>query len=109
VKILINAQLPPGLKLLLTEAGHEAYHVVEIGLRDADDAQLWEYAMREGTAILTKDEDFAARRLRQPNGPTVIWLRIGNCSRASLVRWLAPLLSSIEAFAAAGETVIEVR
>jgi len=109
VKILIDAQLPPALKPLLTQAGHEAYHVVEIGLRDADDGQGWEYAVREATAILTKDEDFASRRLRQPDGPTVIWLTIGNCSRAALVRWLAPLLSSIEAFVAAGESVIEVR
>ncbi len=30
---------------------------------------------REETAILTKDEDFAARRLREPHGPTIIWLR----------------------------------
>ena len=34
MKILVDAQLPPGLTLLLTQAGHEACHVVEIGLRD---------------------------------------------------------------------------
>ena len=37
MKILIDAQLPPGLKLMLAEAGHEALHVVDVGLRDADD------------------------------------------------------------------------
>jgi predicted nuclease of predicted toxin-antitoxin system len=109
LKILIDAQLPPGLKLMLAEAGHEALHVVEVGLRDADDAQVWEYAVREGTIVVTKDEDFAARRLREPHGPTIIWLRVGNCSRAALVRWLAPLLASIEALVEAGESVIEVR
>ena len=90
MKILIDAQLPPGLKLLLVEAGHQAHHVVDVGLRAATDAQVWEYAVREGSAILTKDEDFAARRLREPHGPTVIWLRVGNCSRAALIRWLTP-------------------
>jgi predicted nuclease of predicted toxin-antitoxin system len=70
---------------------------------------LWEYAVREGTAILTNDEDVAARRLRESHGPTVIWLRVGNCSRAALVRWLMPLLASIEAFVEAGESVVEVR
>jgi predicted nuclease of predicted toxin-antitoxin system len=109
VKILIDAQLPPGLKPSLAQAGHEANHVFEIGLRDADDAQLWGYAVREGAAILTKDEDFAARRLRQADGPTIIWLRVGNCSRAALLRWLTPLLASIEALVEAGESVIEVR
>jgi predicted nuclease of predicted toxin-antitoxin system len=74
VKLLIDAQLPPGLKHLLTQAGHQAYHVVEVGLRDADDAQLWRYAIRERTAILTKDESFAVRRLREPNRPTIVCL-----------------------------------
>jgi predicted nuclease of predicted toxin-antitoxin system len=109
VKILIDAQLPPGLKLMLAEAGHEALHVVDVGLRDADDGQVWGYAAREGIAILTKDEDFAARRLREPHGPTIIWLRVGNCSRAALVRWLMPLLASIEALVEAEESVVEVR
>jgi predicted nuclease of predicted toxin-antitoxin system len=75
LKILIDAQLPPGLKVTLAAAGHEANHVVDVGLRDADDAQVWEYAVREGIIILTKDEDFAARRLREPHGPS-------NCPRA---------------------------
>jgi predicted nuclease of predicted toxin-antitoxin system len=109
VKILIDAQLPPGLKLTLVEAGHEAHHVVDVGLRDADDSQVWEYAVREGIVILTKDEDFAARRLREPHGPSIVWLRVGNCSRAALIRWLTPLLASIEVLVEAGESVIEVR
>ena len=109
MKILIDAQLPPGLKLMLAEAGHEALHVVDVGLRDADDGQVWGYAVREGTAILTKDEDFAVRRLREPHGPTIIWLRVGNCSRAALVRWLMPLLASIDTLVEVEERVIEVR
>jgi predicted nuclease of predicted toxin-antitoxin system len=45
---------------------------------------VWEYAAREGITILTKDEDFAARRQREPQGPTIIWLGVGNRSR---LRW----------------------
>ena len=69
---------------------------------------MWGYAAREGT-ILTKDEDFPARRLREAHGPTIIWLRVGNCSRAALVRWLMPLLASIEALVEAEESVVGVR
>ena len=70
---------------------------------------MWEYAAREGITTLTKDEDFAARRQREPHGPTIIWLRVGNCSRAALLRWLMPILASIEAFVEAEESVVEVR
>ena len=109
MKVLIDAQLPPGLKIMLTQAGHEAHHVVDVGLRDASDTAVWNYAVRESAGILTKDEDFAARRSREAQGPTIIRLRVGNCSRIALAGWLAPLLTSIEAFVQSGETVIEVR
>lgn len=109
MKILIDAQLPPSLKLTLAEAGHEAVHVAEVGLRDAEDATVWDYAVREGAVIFTKDEDFAARHLRDGGGPTIVWIRVGNSSRAALTRWLSPLLSTIENLVQSGEGVIEVR
>jgi len=109
VKILIDAQLPPGLKVLLDAAGHEAHHVIDIGLHDATDSVVWEYAVREEIIILTKDEDFAARRLRTRDGPTIIWLCVGNSSRAALADWLMPLLPSIQDLVNRGESVIEVR
>ena len=78
MKILIDAQLPPALAPLLIAAGHQARHLVEIGLRDAPDREVWDDAVREGAVIFTKDEDFALRRLRERAGPTIVWLRVGN-------------------------------
>lgn len=109
MNILIDAQLPPGLKSLLTAAGHEARYVAEIALRDATDHEIRDYAVREHMVVMTKDEDFALRRVRESEGPTIIWLRIGNCSRAAPARWLLPLLGSIEGLVEAGETLVEVR
>ena len=109
MRILIDAQLPPGLKPTLVSLGHEAWHVAELELRDATDLVIWNYAARESMLILTKDEDFAQRRMRTRDGPTVVWLRIGNSSREALARWLIPLLGTIERLAAAGERLIEVR
>jgi predicted nuclease of predicted toxin-antitoxin system len=109
VKILVDAQLPPGLARLLTAAGHEAAHVGDIGLRGATDTALWDHAIRENAVIFTKDEDFALRRLRLEVGPTIVWLRVGNASNTALRRWLAPLLPQIEQMVARGESLIEVR
>ena len=97
LKILIDAKLPPGRKVMLAAAGHQANHVVDVGLRDAADAQVWEYSARERIAVLTKDEDFAARRLREPQGPTIIWLR-GRQLLARCARTMADAtIASIEA------------
>jgi predicted nuclease of predicted toxin-antitoxin system len=109
VKLLIDAQLPPALAPVLSQLGHDALHVRSVGLRSAADTAVWGYAVQEGAVILTKDEDFAARRLRESDGPVVVWLRVGNCSRAALIRWLLPLLGLIERMIDAGETLIEVR
>jgi predicted nuclease of predicted toxin-antitoxin system len=109
VKLLIDAQLPPALVAVLEPLGHDVQHVRDVGLRHATDPLVWDFAFRQEAAILTKDEDFAARRLRETRGPVIIWLRVGNCSRAALIRWLLPLLPSMEQLVAAGETLIEVR
>ena len=60
---IIDAQLPPALARTLRAVGCEAFAVRELGLRDAADTQLWNYALQHGAAIVTKDEDFAQRCL----------------------------------------------
>ncbi len=109
MKLIVDAQLPPSLALTLRQAGHDAVAVREIGLRNAKDSEIWQYALQNRAAILTKDEDFAERSLCSPNPPVVIWLRIGNATNASLRSWLLPLLPAIMQRFRAGDTLIEVR
>ncbi len=80
----VDAQLPPALAGLLGELGQEAVAAREVGLRDADDGTIWQYALTHGAVILTKDEDFPERSLRSPSPPQVVWIRIGNCSNRAL-------------------------
>jgi len=108
VKFLIDAQLSPALALWLREKGHEAQPVREAGLREAEDGPIWSYALKNGLAILTKDEDFALRSAQDPNGPVIVWLRLGNSSNAALRAWLEPRLPGIVQLAAQGSRLIEV-
>ena len=50
-----------------------------LGLRDADDSKVWEYARINGFAIISKDSDFQQRSLLYGSPPKFIWLRVGNC------------------------------
>ena len=52
MKFVVDAQLPPALTRLLREAGCDAFAVREIGLREANDAEIWRYAVRE-TGLIT--------------------------------------------------------
>ncbi len=109
MKFIVDAQLPPSLAAVLRQAGHDAVAVREIGLREAKDAALWEYARQNNAVILTKDEDFAERCLRSQNPPVVVWLRIGNATNPVLLSWLMPLFPAILARIESGDRLIEVR
>jgi predicted nuclease of predicted toxin-antitoxin system len=109
VNFIIDAQLPPALARWLEEAGHQARHVEDIGLRDAEDTPIWRYAQEHQAVILTKDEDFALRLLQSQSGPVIVWLRIGNCSKRALLAWFTPLLPAILEEVHRGHRLIEVR
>ena len=55
-------------------------YVRELGLREADDSVIWEYAKVRGFCIVSKDSDFQQRSLLLGAPPKFIWLRLGNCS-----------------------------
>lgn len=108
MKFVIDAQLPPVMVRWLQAAGHEAVHVEEVGLLNADDVAIWEHAQKAGAAILTKDEDFAERAKGTDSLVTVVWLRIGNCSNSQLRAWFEPRLPGMVQIADEGGRVIEV-
>ena len=62
MRFLVDAQLPPALAKFLAAGCHEAMHVGDCGLQDASDGAIWDFASKDGSAIVTKDEDFAHRR-----------------------------------------------
>jgi predicted nuclease of predicted toxin-antitoxin system len=109
VKFIVDAQLPPSLAVALRQAGYDAFAVREIGLREAKDTAIWQYALESGAAILTKDEDFAERCLRSQNAPPVIWLRIGNATNPILLSWFLPILPAVLARIKSGDRLVEVR
>ncbi len=109
MRFLVDAQLPPALAVLLREHGHEAQAVREVGLRDANDGDIWNFASQNGMILTTKDEDFAQRVLSgRGAGPAVLWLRVGNCSNRALREWLTPLLSPAVEAIERGERLVEV-
>jgi predicted nuclease of predicted toxin-antitoxin system len=105
----LDAQLPPRLAGALRSAGHEAWHVADLNLLRGTDGQIWQEALRRGAAIMTKDADFAQRRVYGGEGPTVIWIRIGNRRNTDLIAAIERNMPEIETASEAGETLIEIR
>ncbi len=61
-----------------------------------------------GAAIITKDEDFAQRRILATAGPAVVWIRLPNTRRRDLILWFEAAHPDILAALGRGETLVEV-
>ncbi|MGA9007935.1 MAG: DUF5615 family PIN-like protein [Xanthobacteraceae bacterium] len=108
IRLLIDAQLPPGLAQRLMARGYAAEHINRVGLGGESDGDIWHYASRTQASLITKDQDFVALANQQKNGPQVIWIRIGNISNEALWRAFEPLLDEIIQALKAGERIVEV-
>jgi predicted nuclease of predicted toxin-antitoxin system len=108
VRFLVDAQLPPALARWLAAQGHEASHLVDHGLLEAPDTSIWAEAEHLGAVIVSKDEDFVHLRTLCPEGPSLVWVRIGNTTRRYLLDWFERLLPAIEPALGDGERLIEV-
>ena len=109
MRFLVDTQLPKVLSFWLSERGHKAEHVLDVGLGQSNDTPVWRYAEQNGAVIITKDEDFAEWVRRGRPGPAVVWLRIGNSSKRALLAWLEPLLPAIVRQLELGDRLVEVR
>ena len=58
MKFLVDNSLSPRLSTGLSEAGHDAIHVREIGLAAAADEVIFDHASRENRILIAADTDF---------------------------------------------------
>lgn len=108
MRFLVDAQLPPALARLLAARGHDAEHVGDLGMQAASDAAIWNRALASSATVLTKDQDFAQRKMLGTHGPAVVWIRTPNTRRRDLLAWFDGALPSIVSALERGETLIEV-
>jgi predicted nuclease of predicted toxin-antitoxin system len=80
MKLLFDQNVSPRLARLLADIYPDSLHIREVRLRDASDAEIWEYAKLNGFTIVSKDSDFQQRSLLYGHPPKFIWLRVGNCA-----------------------------
>ena len=78
MRFLVDAQLPPALARWLGVHGCAATAVRDVGLRESDDGSIRNFALEGDWVLITKDEDLVERALESREGPSIVWLRIGN-------------------------------
>ena len=109
--IWVDSQLSPVIaEWLAKEFSIEAKALRDIGLRDAEDEEIF-YAARkhEQVIILSKDIDFVKLIEAHGTPPFLIWLICGNTSNEKLKEILSPRLKEIIELFLQGESIVEVR
>jgi predicted nuclease of predicted toxin-antitoxin system len=108
LRFLIDANLPPVLAKQLVTLGHEAEHVFRLGLKGAQDQGIWAHAKTTTSVIVTRDDDFVIRRILEGGGPSVVWVRMGNVRRATLLPKFEAALPQIVQALSNGDAVVEL-
>ena len=107
--IWIDAHLSPAIASWITEAfGVTAVALRDLGLRDAEDPEIFEAAKAQSVIFMTKDSNFVdlIERLEAP--PQIIWLTCGNTSNARLREILSSTLPAALELLKSGETLVEI-
>jgi predicted nuclease of predicted toxin-antitoxin system len=108
VKLLFDENLSHHLVGMLEILFPNSLHVRDVGLARADDRAVWAYAMEHDHAIVSKDEDFAERALLEGPPPKVVWIRVGNCTTATVDALLRARHRELAAFAVDAEASLIV-
>ncbi|WNZ25726.1 DUF5615 family PIN-like protein [Leptolyngbya sp. NK1-12] len=108
--IWIDAHLSPAIATWITSTFEvTAIALRDLGLRDAEDPEIFEAAKSQGVIFMTKDSDFVdlVERLEAP--PQIIWLTCGNTSNARLREILLATLPRALELLSSGEKLVEIR
>lgn len=96
MKLLLDENLSRRIVPLLVTDYPGTTQVALLGMEQASDTEIWQYAKEHNFVIVTKDADFYDLSLLNGAPPKVIWLKSGNVSKAEIVNILLRNRKAIE-------------
>lgn len=88
----------------MADAFPGSVHVVDLGLGEAPDESVWDYAGAHGLVIVSKDDDFRQRALLLGPPPKVVIVALGNCTTDEVEQTLRAHQSTLLRFAEEDES-----
>ena len=98
MKLLFDQNISFRLTRRIIDLFPESKQVRELGLENATDFEIFEYAKRNDYAIVTFDSDFCDLNIIKGFPPKIIWLRTGNTTTKNIEKLLRNKLELIEIF-----------
>lgn len=109
MNFLVDNQLPEALCRFLSMHGHRSDHVLDRSMDEASDIEIWNYAATGNWIVVSKDEDFLHLANRPGDTGKLLWVRIGNCRKQTLLHAFDKELPAVVRAFAEGVRVVEIR
>lgn len=98
MRLLFDQNLSLRLATDLRDIYPNSSHVALVGLDQASDEAVWQYAKAYDFTIVTKDADYSEISVLRGFPPRVIWLRLANCTTTDVEHTLRRGYDIIRAF-----------
>ena len=85
MKLLLDENLSRRIVPALQDVYPDSSQIALLGLNEASDKDIWDYAREENYSIVTQDADFHELSLLAQGLPLVIWLRCGNKDKETIL------------------------
>lgn len=105
----VDAHISPSIcRWIRRQFAVDAVHIRDLGLREAEDPDIFGKARKAHVVVFTKDEDFVDLVGRLGTPPQVLWLRCGHMANARLWTILSRVLPEAIDLLQQGEAVVEI-
>src|SRR6056297_1187043 len=110
MKIWVDAQLSPAIAAWINRTFDdiEAESVRALGLRDANDPDIFEAARKADVVVMSKDDDFIQLIEQRDTQPKLLWITCGNTSNARMRVILSKTLPKAKELLESGENIVEI-
>ena len=98
MKLLFDQNISFRLVNKLSDLFPDCAQVKSLGLENASDLEIWEFAKRSDYTIVTFDSDFYDYSLVWGHPPKIVWLRLGNSTTSNIERVLRSQFEVLESF-----------
>ena len=98
MNILLDQNISFRVAALLSKAFDNVKQVRQLGLTDASDLDIWDFAFKNNFTVITFDSDFIDLANLKGSPPKIIWLRFGNSSNLKIANKLISKSEIIKAF-----------
>jgi predicted nuclease of predicted toxin-antitoxin system len=88
MKLLLDENLSRRVVPFIQESYPQSTQVALIGLEQMNDREIRQYAIDNDFVIATKDADFYEMNLIYGQPPKILWLKMGNQSKATTINAL---------------------